>query len=403
MPAPVEHSHSGQADRLGLDPQRLERLGNWLAAEVAAGEIPGAVLLVSRAGQIAYQAEIGLRDPRSGEPMRIDTIFRIASMTKPVTSLAAMMLAEEGALSLSDPVAAYLPRFAEMRVGVEGAPLHRPIIIHDLLRHTSGLSMLPPQPGVGGPVPALYAANAVFRRDQTLTEFSDRLASLPLMHQPGSTWEYSYSTDILGRIVELVAGQPLDTALRLRIFEPLGMCDTGFWVPKQHALRVAAPGIDAATGALRPMPDSTVRPLWLSGGSGLVSTARDYAIFCQMLLGKGRIGPSRLVSPSTMQLMTADHLSPNMTHSAASRARFGDVLPAAEFGYGFGLGFAIRTHAGRSAFPGSIREFGWAGAYGTCFLVDPALDLHAVLMLHGPMGRMRYRNCMRQLLYQALA
>ncbi len=398
-------------EEIGMAAARLARIKEVFEADVAAGTIPGAVALIARRGKLAYLEAFGFRDREKQLPMATDSIFRIASMTKPMVSIAIMMLAEEGRLRLVNPISAYLPEMKNLQVGVEVAggggkpelklePARREMTVQDLLRHTSGLTY-----GQFGDslVKRAYREANVFDPKQTNAEFVSKLAKLPLQNQPGEVWDYSMSTDVLGRLVEVISGMDLDRFIEARITAPLGMTDTGFAVAKEKAGRVAEPQIDAATGKRPAMPrDLTLRPNFLSGGGGMVSTAPDYLRFAQMLANGGELDGVRLVSRKTIALMTSDHLPPHVKFSANTRAMFEESAPMAEFGQGFGLGFCVRKEAGRNPVPGSVGDFYWSGVYGTYFWVDPQEQLIGVLMLCAPDLRRHYRALMRQLVYQAL-
>lgn len=398
-------------EEVGVASARLARIKDLFEADVAAGTIPGAVALVARRGRLAYLEAFGFRDREARQPMAADSIFRIASMTKPLVSIAIMMLAEEGRLRLVNPVSAYLPELKNLQVGVEVAgaggkpelrlePARREMTLQDLLRHTSGLTY-----GQFGDslVKQAYRAANVFDPKQTTAEFITKLAGLPLQHQPGEVWDYSMSTDVLGRLVEVISGMELDAYIEARICAPLGMRDTGFVVAREKADRIAEPQTDAATGKRPPMPrDLTLRPNFLSGGGGMVSTAPDYLRFAQMLANGGELGGVRLVSRKTLALMCCDHLPAGVKFSADTRPRFEETAPMPEFGQGFGLGFCVRKEAGRNPVPGSVGDFYWSGVYGSYFWVDPQEQLVAVLMLCAPELRRHYRALMRQLVYQAL-
>ena len=373
----------------GLSPAGLARLSDVLSARIAAGHIPGAVALIARRGRIGYLRAFGRRDPAAPDPMVPDAIFRIYSMTKPIVSVAAMMLWEEGRFLLADPVEKYLPEFAAVKLADGTAP-HRSITIQDLLRHTSGLTY---EFRGTGPVHQAYLAARVARRDQTSAEQATTLAALPLLYEPGTRWEYSRSTDVLGRVIEVIAGTPLDTVLEARVLLPLGMADSGFSVPSAAHSRLAGGfAHDPESGAAVPLLDVAEPPRFLSGGGGIVSTAMDYARFLSMLAGRGTHAGHRLLGRKTLELMTADHLG---------------GLPVAEDllapGYGFGLGFAVRTKAGMAPFPGSVGSYFWGGAAGTTFWVDPAEEMTAVLMIQAPGQREHYRLLFRDLAYAALA
>lgn len=395
----------------GLVSDRLARIKALFDADVANGTIPGAVALVARHGKLAYLESFGYRDREKQLPMGTDSIFRIASMTKPMVSASIMMLAEEGRLRLVNPVSTYLPEMQGLQVGVEyagasGAPelrlveARREMSVQDLLRHTSGLTY-----GQFGDslVKKAYRDANVFDPNQSTAEFITKLSKLPLANQPGEVWDYSMSTDVLGRIVEVVSGMTLDKFIATRITGPLGMRDTGFSIDKDKAGRVAEPQNDPATGKRPPMTrDLTVKPAFLSGGGGMVSTAPDYLRFAQMLLNGGESDGVRILSRKTVALMSSDHLPPGVRFSPTTRAQFEESAPLAEFGQGFGLGFCVRKEAGRNPVPGSVGDFYWSGVHGTYFWIDPQEQLIGVLMLCAPDLRRHYRALMRQLVYQSL-
>ncbi|HUX24342.1 MAG TPA: serine hydrolase domain-containing protein [Burkholderiales bacterium] len=391
--------------------RRLTRINDVFDADVGKGAIPGAVALISRRGKLVYLEAFGFRDREKKLPMAADSIFRIASMTKPMVSAAVMMLAEEGRIRLVNPVSTYLAELKGLQVGVEAPgpdgkpqlrlePARREMSVQDLLRHTSGLTY-----GQFGDslVKQAYRAANVFDPNQTTAEFISKLAQLPLQNQPGEVWDYSMSTDVLGRLVEVISGIDLDAFIHARITGPLGMHDTGFMVAQEQADRIAEPQIDPATGKRPPMPrDLTLRPNFLSGGGGMVSTAPDYLRFAQMLLNGGELDGVRILARKTVALMTSDHLPPQVGFSASTRAQFEESSPTSEFGQGFGLGFCVRKEPGRSPVPGSVGDFYWSGVHGTYFWVDPEEQLIGVLMLCAPELRRHYRALMRQLVYQAL-
>ncbi len=397
-------------EEVGLSSERLKRLGEAMREGVEKGDVPGAVALIARNGKVAYLEGFGFRDREAKAPMKPDAIFRIASMTKPMVSLAIMMLAEEGKLSIAYPVSRYLPAFKEAKVGVEKkkddgsielelvAP-QREMTVQDLLRHTSGLTY-----GVFGNsrVDKMYLEASLFDRNQTNEQFVAKLAKLPLKHQPGTIWEYSVATDVLGRIVEVVSGQPLDQFIAERIAKPLRMADSGFWVEAAKKDRIAEPQNDPKTGKRPSMRDVTEKPTFMSGGGGMVSTAADYARFSQLWLNGGQLDGVRLVSRKTVELMTSDHLPPGIRVSPGASLNPNSLAPTPERALGFGLGFAVRLGTGRSPMYGSTGEFFWAGAGGTNFVIDPKEKLIAVLMLQAPSQLNPYRNLMRQLAYQAL-
>lgn len=395
----------------GMVSERLARIGVLFKTDVGEGTIPGAVALIARHGKLAYLEAFGFRDREKKLPMATDSIFRIASMTKPMVSAAIMMLAEEGRVRLVNPVSTYLPQLKDLKVGVEvpGSdgkpqlrlePARREISVQDLLRHTSGLTY-----GQFGDslVKQAYRDANVLDPNQSTAEFVSKLSRLPLQNQPGEVWDYSMSTDVLGRVVEVISGMELDAFIQARITGPLGMNDTGFMVAQENADRVAEPQIDPATGKRPPMPrDLTQRPRFLSGGGGMVSTAPDYLRFAQMLLNGGELDGVRILARKTVALMASDHLPPHLKFSASTRSQFEESSPMLEFGQGFGLGFCVRKEPGRSPVPGSVGDFYWSGVYGTYFWVDPQEQLVGVLMLCAPELRRHYRALMRQLVYQAL-
>jgi CubicO group peptidase (beta-lactamase class C family) len=390
---------AGKPEEIGLAPERLERISATLRDDVERRLLPGAVMLIARGGRIGYAKALGFRDREAGAPMALDAIFRVASMTKPVTSAAAMMLAEEGKLQVSAPVAEYLPEFKEHTVGVDRAPAKRVMTVQDLLRHTSGLTYA----AFGdSPVQMVWRDADLMNEDQSNAELVAKLARLPLMFEPGTTWEYSMSTDVLGRVVEIVSGQSLGEFFAARITGPLSMADTAFEATGEKAGRLAEPQTDAATGARPPMRNVARPHYWASGGGGLVSTAADYLRFCQMLLNGGELDGVRLLAPKTVRHMASDHLPPGVGYGETARPRFGALAPVPEMGYGFGLGFAVRTRPGMSPVPGSVGEFFWGGVTGTYFWIDPAEDLVAVFFAAAPDRRLYYRYLSRQLVYAAI-
>ena len=328
--------------------------------------------------------------------MEIDPIFRIYSMTKPIVSVAIMMLVEEGQLLLADPLAKYVPAFADPKVAVERdgrvelVAAERPITIQDLLRHTSGLTY----EFVGtGAVQRMYADNKLPSTDQTNAEQVERLASLPLFSQPGRQWDYSRSTDVLGRIIEIVSGETLGAFLQKRSFARLGMNDTGFHVPAEKQSRIAEPfANDPDTGESVRLLDIRRPAKFESGGGGLVSTILDYTRFIDMLAAGGTREGERLLARKTVDLMRADHLGP--------KVRRGSEL--LQPGHGFGLGFAVRTEPGMSVMPGSVGLYFWGGIAGTTFWIDPAEDLYAMMLIQAPGRRDYYRALFRTLVYGAL-
>jgi len=381
-------------EELGLSSLRLARLGECLGREIERGRVPGAVALVARRGRLGFFESFGHRDAASGAPMERNAIFRIYSMTKPITSVAAMMLWEEGRFLLSDPVAKYLPELADLKVAVargaqiELVPLERPVTIHDLLRHTSGLTY---EFRGSGAVQKMYMSAKVYSRAQSSADQVATLSKLPLLHQPGTRWEYGRSTDVVGRLVEVLSGERLGAFFERHILAPLGMVDTAFHVPQHHQSRLAEPfARDPESGGTVQLLEVRSAPNFESGGGGLVSTASDYARFLQMLLSGGSLDGRRLLSRKTIEFMTADHLGP-ITGAPDL------LLP----GHGFGLGFAVRLQAGIAQIPGSIGQYFWGGLAGTTFWVDPAEQLLALLLIQAPGQRDYYRTLFRNLVYSA--
>jgi CubicO group peptidase (beta-lactamase class C family) len=397
---------TAKPESLGFSSERLARIAPAIQREIDKGQYPGAVMLVARKGRIVYFETLGQLDPASGKPMRKDAIFRLYSMTKPYTSVAIMMLMEEGKLRLTDPVSRYIPAFANLQVSVAttdpyagatkyvNVPPDREINIQDLLRHTSGIvyAGFTAHPKVK----ELYTKEGVDWKDVTPAEQIERLAKVPLAHQPGTTFEYGLSTDVLGRIVEAISGMTLGQFLQQRIFTPLGMTDSAFIVPQDKLSRLAQPfATDAATNTAINLLDVTVPQKNDAGGAGSVGTASDYARFLQMLINGGELDGVRLLSPATVRYMTADHLGPDAKFSGAT------TLPA---GTGFGLGFAVRRETGRFEVTGNAGEYFWAGAAGTGFYADPKDDIICVWMTQGQPGMARRydRYLFKQMVYQAI-
>jgi len=394
---------SATPEQVGLTAERLSKISVTLKADAAKGVLPGAVLLVARHGKIAMFEAIGVRDPATKAPMTRDSIFRIYSMSKPITSVAAMTLLEDGRFSLADPVSKYIPRLGDLRVGVEkpgadGKPTlelvsaQRPITIQDLFRHTSGLTY-----GFFGPglVKKMYVDAKVWNDYPSNAEFVDRVAKLPLAYQPGTTWDYSHSTDVLGRLVEVISGQTLYQFEKERLLDPLGMKDTSFYVTdasKQSRIAEPFPD-DRSIGVDAVFNDPRVAQAWESGGGGMVSTAMDYARFCQMVLNGGALGSARILGAKTVAFMGSDQLGSSISPGPL-------YLPGA--GFGFGLGFAVRKDAGVSPFPGSVGELNWGGAGGTYFWIDPKEDMFVVFMMQSPKQRVYYRALLKDMVYAAL-
>jgi CubicO group peptidase (beta-lactamase class C family) len=399
----------GDPDSLGFSARRLARMTSWFEAQTKKGDPSGFVVGIARGGKLAYLQATGFEDGDKTIPMRPDSIFRIGSMSKQITSVATMMLVDEGKLDLDAPVAQYLPELRDMPVVktdpatgdailLELEPAKRAMTIRDLLRNTSGLVYPMPDyadPGFGNAaIHALYGAKAPFRRDKPIASFVANLGTLPLLHQPGEVWEYSLGFDVLGRVIEVVSGQPFDQFLQSRLFAPLHMVDTGFSVPEEKRARlVAVPGAQPA-----PLSDWDVaKPqTFFSGGGGIVSTVPDFLRFCQMLLNGGELDGVRILKPETVRLMMTNSLPPDM-HLAGHEAG-----PA--FGTGWGLGFAIRTNPDFSLIPGAVGSYNWQGSWGTFFSVDPVQKLILVMMMqrsqYGENGF--YFNAIRRLPYAAL-
>ena len=410
LPAAAQGIPKAQSpEEVGFVASRLKRLSDRIEEGVKNNELPGAVVLIARNGKLVMFDSFGFRDKEAKVAMTNDTIFRIASMTKPIVSVAAIMLMEEGKLTLADPVSRFIPAFADTKVAVEkkngdGTVEYvqesqtRPMTVQDLLRHTSGLTY--------GAVGAnkfkqSYLDMNVNDRSQTNAEMADKLAKLSLVYQPGTTWEYSMSTDVLGRVVEVVSGMPLDKFIEERITKPLKMGDTGFEVGADKKPRGAKPMKEGPKNEVPSVPDVAEKFTWRSGGGGMVSTAADYARFLQMFANGGQLDGVRLISRKSIDLMTADALPPDIKMGAGMQA-FEALEPSARMGQGFGLGFAVRTDQGRNPLPGSPGDYYWGGAYGTYFWHDPRERMYVVFMMQSPAARLRYRYLMRDLVYQAL-
>ena len=384
------------SESLGFIPERLERLTTIMARQVEEKKAPGVSMLIARHGKIAYRQSVGALTP-GGPPMSDDAIFRIYSMTKPIVSVATMMLVEEGRLLITDPVSKFIPAFANTKVGIVNgdkldlAPLKRPITVQDLMRHTSGLTY-----GFTGtsPVQKLIKAANVVNANRSLAENVEAMAALPLMHQPGEVWEYSVSTDVLGRVVEIVEGASLGEVLQNRLFGPLDMVDTAFFTPESKVARRADPfSFDFMTAAGVDARGVTTPPKFQSGGGGLVSTLADYTRFAAMLSFGGAIDGKRILSPRTLAFMASDHLDAGVSKDHYL------LWP----GHGFGLGFAVRTDPGKAPTAGSVGEFLWGGMMGTAFWVSPRDSLFAALMVQTPENREYFRVLFRNLVSAALA
>jgi CubicO group peptidase (beta-lactamase class C family) len=375
----------------GFSPARLARIAPWYQSQIDTGALPGAVVAIARDGKLAYLQAIGTYDRAGKVPLKPDAIFWIASMTKPVTSVAAMMLVDEGKLALTDPVSKYIPAVADMRVGLEAALQKRPMQVIDLLRHTSGFTYA--DEGADA-LHKAYDRIPSFRRDKTLADLTGDLVRMQLVHQPGEAWEYSHGVDVLGRLVEIASGQPLDRFFEERIFRPLGMVDTGFFVPPDKLARLVDP---IARGRSR-LWDVTKPTTLFMGGGGLASTAPDYLRFCQMLLNGGELDGVRILSAKTVQQMATNALSPDV-HFVGEVGKY--VGP--QVGTSWGLGFAIRTNPDFSILPGAVGSFNWSGIWGTYFWIDPVDKLIGVLMIQVPPDAAGpYRGASRHLSYAAL-
>jgi len=383
-------------ESLGLSHLRLQRMSDAFKRDIDKGTTPGVTMMVARRGQIGWFDALGRQNPASPAPMAHNTLFRIFSMTKPIVSVGIMMLLEEGYFLLNDPVAKYIPEFSDQKVGVENngrlelVPLKRPITIQDLLRHTSGIAY---EHTGNGLVQQLYQQSRVRSRKISNAEHAALVASLPLMCQPGAEWNYSRSTDILGRLIEVVSGKTLGAFLTERILAPLQMAETAFHTGPVNADRLAEPfPVDPWSGEKVQLFNMLETPVMESGGGGLISTTMDYARFCQMLLNGGVLDGVRIIGRKTLQLMASNHLDPSVKLES-------HLVPA---GHSFGLGFAVRTHEGMAPFAGSVGQFFWSGMAGTFFWIDPKEELFAVFMSQGPGQREHFRSLVRSLVYAAV-
>ena len=383
-------------ETLGLSAVRLQRMSDAFKREVDKGTLPGATVMVARRGQIGWFDAIGRQNPTASAPMTHDSLFRIFSMTKPIVSIGIMMLVEDGHFILNDPVAKFIPEFADQKVGVENngklefVPVKRQMTVQDLLRHTSGLTYDHTGSGL---VQQLYQQSRLRSRKISNAEHATIIAGMPLVCQPGEGWNYSRSTDVLGRIIEVVSGKSLGAFLTERILAPLQMAETAFHTGEANAARLAEPfPTDPWTGEKVQLFNMLEKPVMESGGGGLVSTTMDYARFSQMLLNGGSLDGIRIVGRKTLQLMASDHLGPHVKVDSP-------LMPA---GHGFGLGFAVRTHEGMAPFSGSRGQFFWSGMAGTFFFIDPAEELFCVFMMQGPGQREYLRAVLRDLVYAAV-
>jgi CubicO group peptidase (beta-lactamase class C family) len=386
----------------GFSQEKLKRVGDYVRNEITTGKIPGAVVLIQQHGRPVFFESLGVRDVATKAPMTEDTIFRLYSMSKPVTSVAAMMLVDDGKLALDDPLAKYIPAFADVKVAAETRggdgkpllttePLKRPITIEDLLRHTSGITY-----GFYGDsaVRKLYADSDLFAGDIDNAQFVERLARLPLAEQPETVWDYGHSTDVLGRVVEVVSGKSLFAFEKERLLDPLGMRETAFHLADNgQRARVAEPlPEDRFTRPVGGLTDPILPRRWESGGAGMIGTIGDYARFAQMLLNGGELEGRRYLKRETVALMTSDHIG-----SETGIAHDGLYFPGNDSG--FGLGFAVRTKASPLMTPD---EYRWDGVGGTFFFIDPGDDMFAIVMMQSPSQRGRIQSDVKKLIYEAL-
>jgi CubicO group peptidase (beta-lactamase class C family) len=374
---------------------QLESVQGRLEADVASGQIPGAAIIVGRRDHVLFERHVGFSKTATGHALGPESVWRIFSMTKPIVTVAAMALVEKGLMRLDQEVAEFIPSFANLRVACgqhETTPAQRRPTIQDLMRHTAGLAY-----GFLGDSPAqkAYAADGLLTGDLPLADFVDRIAALPLEYQPGTTWHYSHATDVLGRVLEVISGKDLYGVILDTVLGPLAMTSTAFRLQDDRRDRVAQP--------LPQPPDAKVRFFdpclprrHQSGGGGLVSTTTDYTRFLRMLLGGGSLDGRRVLSAQTLKQMIVNQLGPDIR-----RAEY--YPPGA--GYGFGLGFAVRTAEGEAAFPGSRGDYFWSGVGGTYFWVDPVHDFFALFMLQSssPQQRLHYRSLMRNMIYAAIS
>ncbi len=395
-------------ESVGLSTERIQRIGDVMKQEVAKGAFPGAVVLIARDGKVVHFDAYGYLDGKKAKPMAKDAIFRIASMTKPIVTAAAMMMVEQGKFNLNDPISVYLPEFKDMKVEVqkkdaegktsyEVVPANRPVLVQDLMRHTSGFTY--DAFGARSENIAKAYKEADIQGDLTAAEMIKRLAQIPLAFQPGTTFEYGVSVDVLGILMERVAGKGLDEILQEMILTPLKMKDTAFYVPPEKAARLADvydsdPQKAGLLARIR-VQDNPAGKRYFAGGSGLASTTEDYFRFSQMILNGGTLDGTRLLSKKTVEFMLSDHLMGAGASSLVLRVAAGP-------GYGFGLGFAVRLHEGFAWAPGSKGDAGWTGILGTTFTIDPKEKLVGVLMNQGPSSRGHTWFLFKDLLYGAV-
>ena len=400
-------------EAVGMSSQRLHNISGAFRKEIDKGNLPGVVVMVARKGKLVYSDAIGSQNKATGKPMTKDAMFRIYSMTKPLVSVAAMMLVEDGKMELTDPVSKFLPALKNMQVSVAKvdaefarttyalAPAEREMTVQDLMRHTAGLAYANLTQNKAVVDAYTKGGVAADLRGLTPEEEVERVAQAPLIHQPGSVWEYSIATDVLGRVVEAASGKRLADFLAERLFMPLGMKDTAFFVAADKMDRLAeALAVDASTGKPNELYDVSSIPKNDSGGAGGVSTAADYLRFAQMMANGGQLDGKRYLSRTSVELMTSDHLGTRI--QALSPMTPGEVLLNTP-GYTFGLGFAVRPAPGIAGVPGSMGEFMWGGYAGTYFWVDPKEQLVAVYMTQAPSPiRSYFRKLFKQLVYAAI-
>jgi CubicO group peptidase (beta-lactamase class C family) len=386
---------AGKPEEVGLSSAQLKRLEDVTRKQIEDGLVPGAVMLVARRGKIAWLSVQGKRDPAQPDPMKLDSIFRIYSMTKPIVSVTLMQLVEEGRLQITDPVSKYLPEIGQMKVGTEvmvgGKPTlqladpTRPMTVQDLLRHTAGLTY-----GSRGTslINASYVDAKIGSREFTVQEMVSRLSKLALKFNPGDRWEYSVAVDVQGRLIEVLTGKKLSEAVAERVLQPLGMVDTGFQVPAAKLQRAAQPGPRPNGQPMTPRFKVDDGAAYESGGGGMLSTMEDYLRFTMALANGGAFGGKRILGKQTLAFMTADHTGNR---------------PGRPPGLGFGLGFEVRTRVGDAALPGSVGEYGWAGNAGTLFWVDPKEQLIAIYMVQvSDPDRIELRNRFRTMVQAAI-
>jgi CubicO group peptidase (beta-lactamase class C family) len=389
-----------------FNPQKLARIGEYFRDQIANGKIPGAVLLIQQHGKPVYHEFFGVQDVVSKAPMTDDTIFRLYSLTKPITSVAAMMLIDERKLGLDDPVAKYIPSFGKAKVGVEKksdngekvlelVPVNRPITIQDLMTQTSGITY-----GFYGDsmVRKAYGNTRIYDGDFDNAEFAERIARLPLAEQPGTLWDYGHSTDILGRVIEIVSGKSLLQFEKEKLLDPLGMTDTAFYVTdpdKQKLIALPVPNDRDFKVGFESSPDVSMK--WESGGGGMVSTMADLARFSQMVLNGGSLDGKQYLSPKAFELMASDHVGPG---SGVKRDFF--YFPGD--GFGFGLGFGVRTDPGNAKPPpaGSLGELKWDGASGCYLVIDRKQDMFFVLLEQTPSERQKIQPAVKKMIYEAM-